>query len=103
MSKRIVLHSDVDILSLVTTHSIDIKNLQTNMTKNRGEIQTVQNEVATMKKGLATKGNCIINHNTFQGTNPSGCVSGFPGYSQFAPPIDWLVSMSEIILKGTFN
>ena len=31
-------------------------------------------------------------------------VSGvFPGNSRFAPPIDWLVSMSEIILKGTLN
>ena len=27
----------------------------------------------------------------------------FPGYSSFATPIDWLVSMSEIILKGTSN
>ena len=29
----------------------------------------------------------------------------FPGYmySRFAPPIDWLVSLSEIILKGTSN
>ena len=26
-----------------------------------------------------------------------------PGYSRFAPPIDWLVSMSEISLKGTLN
>ena len=24
----------------------------------------------------------------------------FPGYSRFAPPIDWLVSMSEIILES---
>ena len=31
------------------------------------------------------------------------CQVVFPGYSRFAPPIDWLVSMSEVILKGTFN
>ena len=28
------------------------------------------------------------------------CKVVFPGYSRFAPPIDWLVSMSQIILKG---
>ena len=31
------------------------------------------------------------------------CGVVFPGYSSFAPPIDWLISMSEIILKGTLN
>ena len=31
------------------------------------------------------------------------CQVVFPGYSCFVPPIDWLVSMSEIILKGTLN
>ena len=31
------------------------------------------------------------------------CQVVFPGYSRFPPPIDWLVSMSEIILKGTLN
>ena len=33
----------------------------------------------------------------------AGVSRGFPGYSRFAPPMDWLVSMSEIILKGTLN
>ena len=33
----------------------------------------------------------------------AGVAGGFPGYSRFAPPIDWLVSMSEIILKGTLT
>ena len=32
-----------------------------------------------------------------------GVSGGFPGYSRFAQPIDWLVSMSEISLKGTLN
>ena len=31
------------------------------------------------------------------------CQVVFPGYSRFAPHIDRLVSMSEIILKGTVN
>ena len=31
------------------------------------------------------------------------CQVVFPGYSRFAPPTDWLVSTSEIILKGTLN
>ena len=31
------------------------------------------------------------------------CQVVFPGYSRFVPPIDWLVSMSKIILKGTLN
>ena len=31
------------------------------------------------------------------------CQVVFLGYSRFAPPIDWLVSISEIILKGTLN
>ena len=31
------------------------------------------------------------------------CQVVFPRYSRFAPPIDWLVSMLEIILKGTLN
>ena len=31
------------------------------------------------------------------------CQVVFPGYSRFAPPIDWLVAMSKIILKGTLN
>ena len=57
MSKRIVLHSDVDILHLVTAHSADLKNLHNNMTKIIGEVQTVRTEVATMKNGLAKKGN----------------------------------------------
>ena len=35
VSKRIVLHSDVDILHLATTQSNDIKNLQNTMTKNQ--------------------------------------------------------------------
>ena len=33
----------------------------------------------------------------------AGVSGGFPGYSRFAPPINWLVSMSVIILKGTLN
>ena len=33
----------------------------------------------------------------------AGVSGGFPGVLMFAPPIDWLVSMSEIILKGTLN
>ena len=57
MSRRIILHSDVDILTLVTTHSMDIKNLQDNMTKISGEVQTIQMEMATMKNGFAKKGN----------------------------------------------
>ena len=57
VSKRIVLHSDVDIVHLVTTHSTEIQNLQNNMTKYSGKIQTLQSEVSTMKNGLATKGN----------------------------------------------
>ena len=28
---------------------------------------------------------------------------GFPGVLPFPPPIDWHVSMSEVILKGTLN
>ena len=32
-----------------------------------------------------------------------GVSGGFPGVLRFAPPIDLLVSMSEIILKGTLN
>ena len=32
-----------------------------------------------------------------------GVSGGFPGVLPFRPPIDWLVSMSEIILKGTLN
>ena len=31
----------------------------------------------------------------------AGVSGGFPGVLPFRPPIDWLVSMSEIILKGT--
>ena len=31
----------------------------------------------------------------------AGVSGGFPGVLPFAPPIDWLVSISEIILKGT--
>ena len=31
------------------------------------------------------------------------CQVVLPGYSRFAPPIDCLASMSEIILKGTLN
>ena len=31
------------------------------------------------------------------------CQVVFPGYSRFASPTDWLVSMSEIILKGKLN
>ena len=57
VSKRIILHSDVDMLDLVTTHSTEIQNLQNNMTKYSDEIQTLQNEVSTMRKGHATKGN----------------------------------------------
>ena len=33
----------------------------------------------------------------------AGVSGGFPGVLPFRPPIDWLVSMSEIILKGTFT
>ena len=33
----------------------------------------------------------------------AGVSGGFPGVLPFGPPIDWLVSMSEIILKGTLN
>ena len=33
----------------------------------------------------------------------AGVSGGFPGVLPFCPPIDWLVSMSEIILKGTLN
>ena len=33
----------------------------------------------------------------------AGVSGGFPGVLPFRPPIDWLVSMSEIILKGTLN
>ena len=33
----------------------------------------------------------------------AGVPGGFPGVLPFRPPIDWLVSMSEIILKGTLN
>ena len=33
----------------------------------------------------------------------AGVPGGFPGYSRFVPPIDWLASMSEIILKGILN
>ena len=33
----------------------------------------------------------------------AGVSGGFPGVLPFRPPIDWLVSMSEIILKGTIN
>ena len=33
----------------------------------------------------------------------AGVLVLFPRYSRFAPPIDWLVYMSEIILKGTLN
>ena len=70
VSKRLLLHSDADILSLVTAHSADIKTLQTNMTKNIGEIQAVQKEVATMKTGLATKGN-FLSHCVLQGKKPN--------------------------------
>ena len=31
------------------------------------------------------------------------CQVVFPGYSRFAPPTHWLVSISEIILKGKLN
>ena len=33
----------------------------------------------------------------------AGVPGGFPGVLPFRPCIDWLVSMSEIILKGTLN
>ena len=33
----------------------------------------------------------------------AGVSSGFQGYYRFAPPIDWHVAVSEIILKGTLN
>ena len=33
----------------------------------------------------------------------AGVSGGFPGVLPFRPPIDWLVSMSEIILKGTLT
>ena len=33
----------------------------------------------------------------------AGVSGGFPGVLPFRLPIDWLVSMSEIILKGTLN
>ena len=33
----------------------------------------------------------------------AGVSGGFPRVLRFAPPIDWLVSMSKIILKGTLN
>ena len=33
----------------------------------------------------------------------AGVSGGFPGVLLFRPLIDWLVSMSEIILKGTLN
>ena len=33
----------------------------------------------------------------------AGVSGGFPGVLPFRPPIDWLVSMSEKILKGTLN
>ena len=33
----------------------------------------------------------------------AGVSGGFPRVLPFAPPIDWLVSMSEVILKGTLN
>ena len=33
----------------------------------------------------------------------AGVSGGFPGVLPFRPPIDWLVSMSEIILKVTLN
>ena len=33
----------------------------------------------------------------------AGVSGGFPGVLPFRPPIDWLFSMSEIILKGTLN
>ena len=33
----------------------------------------------------------------------AGVTGGFPEVFRFAPPIDWLVSMSEIILKGTLT
>ena len=33
----------------------------------------------------------------------AGVSGGFPGVLPFRPPIDWLVSMSEIILKATLN
>ena len=33
----------------------------------------------------------------------AGVSGGFPGVLPFRQPIDWLVSMSEIILKGTLN
>ena len=61
VSRRIILHNDVDILTLVTTHSMDIKNLQNNMTKISGEVQTVQMEMATLRNGLAKKGNKTSN------------------------------------------
>ena len=33
----------------------------------------------------------------------AGVSGGFPVVLPFRPPCDWLVSMSEIILKGTLN
>ena len=33
----------------------------------------------------------------------AGVPGGFPGVLPFRPPTHWLVSMSEIILKGTLN
>ena len=33
----------------------------------------------------------------------AGVSGGFPGDTPVSQPIDWLVSMSEIILKGTLN
>ena len=33
----------------------------------------------------------------------AGVSGGFPGVLPFHPPNNWLVSMSEIILKGTLN
>ena len=56
VSKRIVLHSDTDILRLVTTYGTEIKDLQNNMSQCSSGIQTLKNEVTTLKNELVTRG-----------------------------------------------
>ena len=49
---------------------------------------------------------CIFNQKSKSETSQvllAGVSGGFPAVLPFRPPIDWLVSMSEIILKGTLN
>ena len=62
-SKRIVLHSDTDILSLVTFHGTEIQKLQTDVAALKAglptrsaELQKLQTDIAVLKSGMPKGG-----------------------------------------------